>query len=959
MDTNYLAHEGVGHLDDPPGRGSGRYGWGTGKNPGQHQFTFMSEVRRLRAKGMADKDIAKTLLGPDASISTLRMEIAYQKTEERRADTARARELLIESNGNASKAARRMGKSESSFRKLVDADLESNNDKYLNTANYLKEKMSDGTILNISPGTEISMNVTNNTLKNAVYMLEKEGYIKGECLIPQQTTKNKTTVTVLCPPGTDFTESVKKDGSKAKYIHWTKYQDNIKTVEDYSPDEGHTYETVKFPESLKSSRVQIRYAEDGGVAKDGVIEIRRGVKDLSLGSSQYAQIRMAVDGTHYLKGMAMYASDDMPDGIDVIFNTNKKKGTPMIDGDHGVLKPLKINGETGKIDKDNPFGALIKRGGQYEYEGDDGKMHLSPINKLSEEGDWDNWSRNLSSQFLSKQPLKLIKQQIDLSIANDRDELSDIKMLTNPVIKKKMLMDFANKCDSNANDLSVIGFKGQAFQVLLPITDMKDNEIYAPSYKDGDTVALVRYPHGGTFEIPVLKVNNKNKAAKKAMQNARDAVGITPKTASILSGADFDGDTAVVIPLKSNRLAIRSDANTEIPSLKSLKEFDPKSYKLPDDAPRITNAHKQKLMGQATNLITDMTADDASFDEIARAVKYSMVVIDSEKHHLDQAQCAKDNKIQELKNKYQDGGGASTIFSRANAEHYIPKQKEINNTSIMTPSELKRWNDGEVIYRPTGDTKYKATPIKDPSKMTPEQLKLYQSGRKVYQYSDEKTEVVQQKIKGTASVRNAMELVRNPDNPKEVAYANYANTLKDLANQARKEARSIKPVPVSQSAKKTYAEEVENLNRQIRIAESNKPRENQAQLIAAARSSEKIKSNPGLDYEHRQRIKAQELQKARDEVGAHKEKIVISDREWEAIQANAISTNKLQKILDNTDQEAFKKRATPRNSATAITDTKLQRIQAMYSSGMYTQKDIAEALGISASTVSKAVKGEL
>lgn len=33
----YLAHYGKGHDDNPPGRGSGRYPWGSGKNPRQHE----------------------------------------------------------------------------------------------------------------------------------------------------------------------------------------------------------------------------------------------------------------------------------------------------------------------------------------------------------------------------------------------------------------------------------------------------------------------------------------------------------------------------------------------------------------------------------------------------------------------------------------------------------------------------------------------------------------------------------------------------------------------------------------------------------------------------------------------------------------------------------------------------------------------------------------------------------
>lgn len=67
--------------------------------------------------------------------------------------------------------------------------------------------------------------------------------------------------------------------------------------------------------------------------------------------------------------------------------------------------------------------------------------------------------------------------------------------------------------------------------------------MYAPNYKDGETVALIRYPHGGTFEIPILTVNNKQAEGKRVLGNTpADAIGINSKVAGRLSGADFDGD---------------------------------------------------------------------------------------------------------------------------------------------------------------------------------------------------------------------------------------------------------------------------------------------------------------------------------------------------------------------------------------------------------------------------------
>ena len=60
----------------------------------------------------------------------------------------------------------------------------------------------------------------------------------------------------------------------------------------------------------------------------------------------------------------------------------------------------------------------------------------------------------------------------------------------------------------------------------MPLPSMKDTECYAPNYENGDTVALIRYPHGGTFEIPVLTVNNKNKEGNSKLgPGALDVVG--------------------------------------------------------------------------------------------------------------------------------------------------------------------------------------------------------------------------------------------------------------------------------------------------------------------------------------------------------------------------------------------------------------------------------------------------
>ena len=90
---------------------------------------------------------------------------------------------------------------------------------------------------------------------------------------------------------------------------------------------------------------------------------------------------------------------------------------------------------------------------------------------------------------------------------------------------------------------------------------------------------------------------------------------------------------------------------------------------------------------------------------------------------------------------------------------------------------------------------------------------------------------------------------------------------------------------------------------------------------------------------------------ARAETGAKRTPIIISDKEWQAIQAGAISDNVLSKILDNTDVDNLRTRATPR-STMELSAAKKALIQSRAAAG-YTNAQIAESLGISPSTVAK------
>ena len=877
-------------------RRSGRYPWGSGDNPYQHSGDFLSRVESLQKEGLSEKEIANAL---GMSTTDLRMQTRVAKHERRQLEADRARSLR-DDGLSLNEIAREMGyTNDSSIRSLLNENTAASKNRAKATAEILKKELEEKGMLDVGAGVERELGVSQNTLKEALFILETEGYNVYGVGIPQVTNPGKQTNTpVLTKPDTTYRDVYQNMG-------------DIKSVGDYhSTDSGKTFNKIEYPASIDSKRVSIKYGDEGGIDKDGVIEIRRGVEDLDLGNSHYAQVRILVDGTHYLKGMAMY-SDDIPDGVDIVFNTNKKSGTPKTD----VMKKI-------KDDPDNPFGASLKADGQSKYIGKDGKEHLSAINKLKEEGDWEKMSKNLSSQFLSKQPLQLIKRQLDLTYKDYDAEFDEIMSLTNPTIKKKLLLDFADQCDGAVVHLKAAALPRQSTQVILPITNLKENEVYAPSYKNGELVALVRYPHGGTFEIPVLKVNNKNKSAISVLgTNIADAIGINPKVAERLSGADFDGDQVIVIPT-GGKVKIKST-----PALKDLEGFDPKvqySTEGKKGVKLMTKSETQKQMGMVSNLITDMTLKGASESEIARAVKHSMVVIDAEKHKLDYKQSEKDNGIAELKSKYQgyttdDGrsvGGASTLLSRRKQDVRVPERQGSGVIDLET---------GRVSYKETGRT-----------------------------YTDKrtgKTVVATTKVPLLSEVDDVRSL--SSGTPQENAYADYANKMKALANEARKAYTSTGRLQYDKNAAVTYRQEVDRLNAALNTAAKNAPRERRAQAIANSQVKAKVQENPDMDKAEIKKASQIAITNARAAVGASGKdtRIEISEREWEAIQAGAISDSKLTQILRYADSDKVRQLATPR-STTQLSAAKISKIKAMASMG-FTNAEIAEAVGSSTSAVSK------
>lgn len=917
-------------------RRSGRYPWGSGGTPEENHRSFLDHVKGLESKGLSSKEIAD---GFGISIARLRALRSIAVNEIAKANASQALRLKEKGMSNVA-IAKRMGlPSESSVRSLLDPALAAKRDILMNTANLLADRIKDGSYLDIGLGTANHLGISATRLANAVAILQEKGYQVHNIQVDQLGTGNKTTTKVLAPPGTKYVDIVKNVGK-------------VKSVAAYSDDGGLSYELIKPPVNVSSKRIGVVYAEQGGSKADGVIFLRPEAHDLSLGGARYAQVRIAVDGTHYLKGMAMYKKD-LPPGVDLEFHTSKSSTGNKLD----AMKSQK--------DEDNPFGAVIH---QRTYKDAAGKEHLSPLNIVNEQGDWNTWSRNLSSQFLSKQSVGLARQQLDHTLQSKKQELAEINALTNPVVKQRLLKEFSDSVDSSAVHLKAAALPNQRTRVILPFSDMKVNEIYAPTYRNGEKVALVRFPHGGTFEIPEVTVNNKHKGAIAALGDAPDAIGIHPKIAERLSGADFDGDTVLVIP--NNRRQVTTSA-----PLAGLKNFDPKVHYAPYDGmatidkgvyraatkkvdygtdaqgkpKKPSGSAKQHQMGDVSNLITDMTVRGAEHSEIAAAVRHSMVVIDAEKHHLDYQRSYEENGIARLKERYQGRGpkgrlaGASTVISNSgtNAKIRIPERTP-RRAAAGGPIDRET---GQKVYVPTGRT----VPERRLRKESEGGPVNPVTGKKVYVQTGRiiprTSEVAKLSFKDANDYSSGM--------PIEHVYATHSNALKAIANQARKEMVRTGKLIHSPTATKVHAAEVASLNVKLNRALKNKPLERQAQLVAGVNVEARRQDNPHMDPADLKKIKGQALQVARGRLGVEKQDIEITPNEWTAIQNGAITTHKLNLILDNADMETVRKLATPR-AATVMTPSKLAIAKARLASG-YTKAEVAESLGIAASTLESAL----
>lgn len=877
---------------------SGRYPKGSGDDPYQHgDQSFLSRVKQYKNKGMSEKEIADAF---NMRVADYRAQLSIESNALKQHNIDLVRKLR-DKGLSPTAIAERTGIPRTTVNGYLKGPAERKASILRNTADALKADVDSGHLINISSGNETCLGVSETRMKNAVKLLKDEGYTVEQIRIKEIFSNNERTFTVLAPPG-----MTKKEIWEQRF--------DVRPPGWYSDDFGETYKAppkAKDIQQVDSSRVMVKYAEEGGLEKDGVIELRRGVEDLSLGGANYAQVRIGVNGTHYLKGMAVYA-DDLPDGIDIRFNTNKHVGTPMCGADKNntVLKKQ-------KDDPENPFGAQIRDITARGYGG--------AINIVNEEGNWAAWSKHLAAQFLSKQPTAIAKKQLEQAYADSMNEYEDICSITNPTIKRKLLKEFGDKCDAAACDLDAAALPRQSTHVILPVTSLSEKQVYAPKYEHGEEVILVRFPHEGTFQIPRLIVNNRNREARKVIgTDAEDAIGINSKTAAVLSGADFDGDTVLVIPTKNLDLRNREP-------LAGLKDFDPKeSYPGYPGMKVMKESRKGFYMGMASNLITDMTIKGASADELERAVRYSMTVIDAPKHELDYKRAYKENRIDELKDKYQptpEGARpgshpTSTLLSRAGGPVYISNRKEQYHYDPET---------GEKIF--VEHPKYR---------------KDYKTGKV--------TETMME-VERMSITKDANEL--SSGRPIEKVYANYANKMKALGNTARKTYEATpSTITYNPDANKKYATEVASLDAKLNKALKNRPKEATAFLIAKQRITNLVKANPELrlDADAYKKQRAIAIDNARKQVGSGKTSVTFTEKELEAVNSGAVHSNKLTKLIANTSSDDLKKYFMPRTDST-IPSYKLRTARNLLNAG-YTWSEIQERIGYSESAIRRALNGE-
>jgi len=807
-------------------RRSGRYPWGSGGNK------FISDIERLEGMGMTEKEIASAL---GISTTTLRTKKALIKGAISE-DLSEEVKRLRKSGMSYSVISKKIGVPE---RTVATMDKEFFNAKFKvvkRLANFLKSVIDKVGAVDVGKGVSVLLGVSTTKLNQAVAYLEMMGYKRYDLKVKQLGTGKTTTVKVLAKPEMTFQDLVAM-------------KDKIQVPID--PDKTPSFTEEKSPLASKYDpgtmvRVPKKNVRVVNSQYDGLIEVRSTADYLSLGpGKRFSQVRVLVGPDKYAKGLAIVRGpheppfDKLPKGVDMVVHTSKKAS-------YESLKDWET--------PTTPFKAATS---PVFYTDGDGNTRLSAMNIVREAGQWDLWKRASSSQFLSKQPVPLIERQLRLKRQSVKHGLEAIRQIRNPVVRSELLRAYADSIDKMSYTMEAAALPKQRTSVLIPDLDIKPNEVFAPNYNTGERIALVRYPHAGPFEIPVLTVNNNNKKLRESVLPHSDGIVVNPEVARQLSGADFDGDTVVTFPYNS------TNPIKALKPYKELLDFEPKdAYPYKEGIHTLPKKRVNMEMGKISNLITDMSIAKAPPEDIINAVKHSMVVIDAYKHKLDYKQSEIDHGIHALVKKYQgSNGGASTIVSKAKSPVYVDQR---NDRYSIDPET------GEKIYSTTGKT-----------------------------YTRKDGTVVRYKTKTYKMLESdPLDLVKDRNSPIEMAYAKHAKELKSLANQTRLESLTNDYEKPSAATKLRYKNQIDSVTKKIQEIEANAPRERQAQIIANVIYRERVLNSPEMSPEQKKSERAKVVAIARARVGAKKPTLTLTPEEFEAMEAGVFTKTMLNKIVN-------------------------------------------------------------
>ena len=1020
-DGNDIRHIGTDY--EHPGAythtGSGRYHHGEGENPHQHDYDPEYEFAQMKHRGASEEEILKAMGLSTTEYRKLVKELKSKDMTARHEDVVKLSEMGLGATAIAKELSKRYGYeiSEGTIRgdlkriaageKVRVTKLEATKKILIDTLNEHTEDGKPYTFVDVGEGSEKYINVSQVLKDGAVSAIARENTDVFEHVIQvaqvnnsQQKTTVKFLVKVNDPSLTEGKSETEVKKAAAAYLH--QHYDEMAPITSsvIGAAEGvpSSVRKVEYPVSISHERVMIGYSDDpvngdDNLAKDGTMIIRPSAKDLTMtdcdtqtGVTHYAQVRIAVDDSHYCKGMAMYGREDQfPPGVDVIFYTNKTSNKSW----DKVLKEFKkTKDENGNIvvDKDNPFGADLKATGQRYYYDENGEKKMSAVNVLREEGDWNEYRKSLSAQFLSKQNLAFARNQLNTSIDNAKTQFDEIAAVKNAQVRNKLLEDFAESCDAKAIDLSAAATTGQLTQVLLPCPSLKSTtynddgsikeygHVYAPNYPDGHKLAIIRYPHANICEIPVLIVNNSNPEGKTQIGRGLDAIGLPKSALDQLSGADTDGDTGTCIDVtKLEELGLHVDTTKYFDELIG---FDSKAAAPMTDVTVLNknwNARSDGTsgktmskrdrglqMGRITNCISNMQkATGVTRDEMVRAMKYSMIVIDAYKHNLDWKGAEQEYGIKEIYDKYSSGDKkAIWTVSKASTQGGLETQDfkyESYTKADGTEGQKKVYintETGEKYWSYTGREyeKLKEDPTTGKKTGTGEMVKATQKS----------TGMEDAWRRG----EDATALVSAYNTPMEQEYAKYSNAMHDIANQARKMmVNNTETVVATAEVKAQYVNEVASLKAKLEVAQQNAPKERLAQMYAQAALKSWKANNPedakDSDMLKKKRTYFQNQARARTGANGSGTRVKISAKEYEAINAGAVPKNTVTDVLKRCDKNTLNKQAVPHDES-AVSDFAIAMVKQWASqdpSTRISQELLAKQIDISVSTVSQIATG--